>query len=172
MCSTQYHYSILKNTIKRNDFNFPIVRGLLLTRKLLNQGFLVVKLKSTLRKFYCRYHDLPNCYGISVTNDHKKVPFVVTPIQSFPHSWIITGFVTRVTRQVSPVEQELLTLPEHLSSSPVLSAVWVVKSLVFCTTFYRLFVLFLLAIVLSVLSWFMAPDYPFGIFILFLIYCN
>ena len=33
-------------------------RGLLLTRKLLNQGFLLVKLKSSLRKFYGRHHDL------------------------------------------------------------------------------------------------------------------
>jgi hypothetical protein len=32
-------------------------RGLLLTRKLLNQGFLLVKLKSSLRKFYSRHHD-------------------------------------------------------------------------------------------------------------------
>ena len=30
-------------------------RGLLLTRKLLNQGFLLVKLKSSLRKFYGRH---------------------------------------------------------------------------------------------------------------------
>ena len=30
-----------------------------------------------------------------------------------------TGFITRVTRRVSLVEQELLTLPEHLSSPPV-----------------------------------------------------
>ena len=36
-------------------------RGLLLTRKLLNQGFLVVKLKSSLRKCYGRHHDLVNC---------------------------------------------------------------------------------------------------------------
>ena len=42
-------------------------RGLLLTRKLLNQGFLLAKLKSSLRKFYCRHHDLVNCYGISVS---------------------------------------------------------------------------------------------------------
>ena len=35
--------------------------GLLLTRKLLNQGFLV-KLKSSLRKFYGRHHD----FGINV----------------------------------------------------------------------------------------------------------
>jgi hypothetical protein len=33
-------------------------RGLLLTRKLLNQGFNLVKLKSSLRKFYGRHHDL------------------------------------------------------------------------------------------------------------------
>jgi len=42
-------------------------RGLLLTRKLriLNQGFLVVKLKSAIRMFYGRHHDLINRYGIS-----------------------------------------------------------------------------------------------------------
>jgi hypothetical protein len=33
-------------------------RELLLTRMLLNQGFLLVKLKSSLRKFYGRHHDL------------------------------------------------------------------------------------------------------------------
>ena len=43
-------------------------RGLLLTRKLLNQGFLLVKLmKSSLVKFYDRHHDLVNRYGISVS---------------------------------------------------------------------------------------------------------
>jgi hypothetical protein len=31
-------------------------RGLLLTRKLLNQGFLLIKLKSSLRKFHCMIH--------------------------------------------------------------------------------------------------------------------
>jgi hypothetical protein len=35
-----------------------LARGLLLTRKLLNQGFLLVKLKSSLRKFYGRHHNL------------------------------------------------------------------------------------------------------------------
>jgi hypothetical protein len=33
-------------------------RGLLLTRKLLNRGFLLVKLKSSLGMFYGRHHDL------------------------------------------------------------------------------------------------------------------
>ena len=42
-------------------------RGLLLTRKLLNQSFLVVKLKSSLRKFYGRLHDFINRYGVSAS---------------------------------------------------------------------------------------------------------
>jgi hypothetical protein len=42
-------------------------RGLLLSRKLLNQGFLLVKLKSSLRKCYGRHHDLIDRYGISVS---------------------------------------------------------------------------------------------------------
>jgi hypothetical protein len=42
-------------------------RGLLLSSKLLNQGFLLVKLKSSLRKFYCRHHDLVDRSGISVS---------------------------------------------------------------------------------------------------------
>ena len=82
---------------KRDDFNLPIVnfpfirsnipaapaygiysracgsyqhfldRGLLLTRNLLNQGFFLVKLKSSLRKFYGRHHDFVDRYGISVS---------------------------------------------------------------------------------------------------------
>jgi hypothetical protein len=43
-------------------------RGLLITRKLLNQGFLLVKLKSSLRKSYGRHHDLADRYGISVSH--------------------------------------------------------------------------------------------------------
>ena len=42
-------------------------RGLLQTRKLLNQGFLLVKLKSSLRKFYGRHHDLVDRCGITVS---------------------------------------------------------------------------------------------------------
>jgi hypothetical protein len=39
--------------------------------------------------------------------------------RSFPHSWLITGFVVRSTRRLSLVEQDLLTLPGHLSSPRV-----------------------------------------------------
>ena len=42
-------------------------KELLLTRKLLNQGFLLEKLKSSLRKCYDRHHDLVDRYGISVS---------------------------------------------------------------------------------------------------------
>jgi hypothetical protein len=87
-----------------------------------------------------------------VTNDHEYVLFIVITNRSFPHSWLITWWVTRVTRRVSHVKQELLTLPKHLSSSPDFSEVRVSGSLVFCVVFCRwLFVLFILAIVLSVL---------------------
>ena len=42
-------------------------RGLLLTRKRLSQGFLLVKLKSSLRTFDGRHHDTVDRYGISVS---------------------------------------------------------------------------------------------------------
>ena len=44
-----------------------IDRGLLLTRKLLNQEFQMVKFKSSFRKFYGRHHELVDCYGITVS---------------------------------------------------------------------------------------------------------
>jgi len=47
----------------------------------------------------------------------SHVPPVVNTLRSFTHSWLITGFVTRVIRRVPWVEQDLLTLPEHLNSS-------------------------------------------------------
>jgi branched-subunit amino acid transport protein len=55
--------------------------------------------------------------------------------RSFSRPWLITGFVTRLTRRVPLVEQELLTLPEHLSSLPVFSGVRVIRSLVLYVCF-------------------------------------
>jgi hypothetical protein len=48
--------------------------------------------------------------------------------RSLLHSRLITGFVTRLTRRVPLVEQELLTLPEHMSSPPVYRGVRVTRS--------------------------------------------
>ena len=69
-----------------------------------------------------------------VTNDHGYVPLVNTS-RSFPHSRRITGFVTRLTRRVPLVEQELPTLLEHLSSPTILHVVRVTGSLVLCECF-------------------------------------
>ena len=67
--------------------------------------------------------------------------FVVITIRCFPHSSLITSFVTpKSTTMGVYVEQELLTLPEHLSSPPVFSGVRVTRSLVFCVM-YWMFVL-------------------------------
>jgi hypothetical protein len=74
-------------------------------------------------------------WNICFTNDHGYVPLVVNTSRSFPHLWLITGFVTRLTRQMSLVEQELFTLPEHLSSPPVFSWVRVTQSLVLYVCF-------------------------------------
>ena len=53
---------------------------------------------------------------------------------------ILSSFMTyhricRLTRRVPLVEQELLTLPEHLSSPPVFSGVHITRSLVLCVCF-------------------------------------
>jgi hypothetical protein len=101
-------------------------RGLLLTRKLLNQGFQLVKLKSALSESWLGW----SLWNMCVTNDHGYVPLVVSTSRSFPHSWLITGFVTRLTRRVPLVEHELLTLPEHMSSPPVFCWFRVTRSLV------------------------------------------
>ena len=110
-------------------------RGLLLTKNLLNQGFLLVELKSPLLKVLRS----PPCPGeqllnICVTIDHVYVQFVVLKIRSFPNSWLITGFATKVARWVTLVEQDIPTLSEHLSSTPVFR---VIESLVFCVVLWR-----------------------------------
>ena len=69
------------------------------------------------------------------TNDQGYVPLVINTSRSFPHSWVITGFVTRLTRRIPLVEQELPTFPEHLSSPPDFSGVPFIRSLVLWVCF-------------------------------------
>jgi hypothetical protein len=64
-----------------------------------------------------------------------KWPRICFTSWSFPRSWLITGFVTRLTWRVSLVEQELLTLPKHPSLPPVISGVRVTRSLVLYVCF-------------------------------------
>ena len=62
-------------------------REMLLTRKLLNQWFFLVKLKSSHRKYYGRHHDLIDHYGISVSQMTTDMfPLVVSTSRSFTHS--------------------------------------------------------------------------------------
>ena len=67
--------------------------------------------------------------------DHGYVPLVVSTSWPFPHSRLITGCVARLTRRVPPMEQELLTLPEHLRSPPIFTGVRVTRSLVLYVCF-------------------------------------
>jgi hypothetical protein len=48
-----------------------------------------------------------------VANGIINVSLVIRNTRSFPHSWLITGFVTRVTWPVPIVEQEPCTLSEE-----------------------------------------------------------
>ena len=58
-------YRILNiSCISYHDF---LYRGMLLTWKLLNKEFQMVKLKSSHRKFYRRHHELVDRYGITVS---------------------------------------------------------------------------------------------------------
>jgi hypothetical protein len=109
-----YIIDYYKNHPATHKSTLLTIGWLLLTRKLLNQGFLLVL----------------------VTNDHGYVPLIVNTSRSFPRSWLITGFVIRLIRRVSLVEQELPTLPEHMSSPPVFSGIRVTQSLVLYVCFF------------------------------------
>jgi hypothetical protein len=107
----------------------------------------------TIMEYLC--HKWPRIY----------LPLVVNTSRSFPHSQLITGFVTRLPRRVPLVEQEIPTLPEHLSSPPVFSGVRVIRSLVLCVCFVNRCMSFCpFSLVLCVLLRFTDSDYPFGIF--------
>ena len=84
---------------------------------------------------------------------------------------IICRILTRLTRRVSIVELELLTLPEN-RVHPRLLVGFVLLDLYFYMHVLQIvvcpFVLFLLASVLSVLLRYTDSDYPYGIFKLFL----
>ena len=69
-------------------------------------------------------------WNICVTNDHERVSLVVSTSWSFPHSWLITGFVIGLIRRVPLVVQELFILPEQPSSPPGFSRIRVTRSLV------------------------------------------
>jgi hypothetical protein len=73
-------------------------------------------------------------WNICVTNDHWYVPLVEITSRSFPHSWLISGFVTGLTQRVPLVEQELLTFRSTLVHPQFLVG-FVFLDLVLCVSF-------------------------------------
>ena len=68
-----------------------------------------------------------------------------------------------VIRRVSLVEQELITLTEHMSSPLVVSVIRVVRYLFYCVVFCKLLFVILWLFCLSI-SYLRLVIYPFGIF--------
>jgi hypothetical protein len=100
------------------------------TRCYISLRFIVIIFtKCSLQKCRYQYNYVCILFYLLIINPIKYkqwityVPLVVNTPRSFPHSWLITGFVARLIRRVPLVEQELLTLPEHLSSPSVFSGV-------------------------------------------------
>ena len=90
--------------------------------------------------------------------------------------WIIKGNGFRLTRRVPLVEQELLTLPDHLSSPPVFNGVHVTRSLVlyvcFCRSLFVLLYFFFWPLCCLFFFDIRILIAPFGIFKLFLQFFN
>jgi hypothetical protein len=123
--------------------------------------------KSLLRKFWGRHHDLVNpLSNICVTNDHGHETVSRNHNSVFPYSWPIVRFVTREKRRVPLAEYEQLTSPEFVSSHSIVCMVCVDPS--FCVVFCRLlFLCPFLTAELSVLRS-ITSVFHFGIFKLFL----
>jgi hypothetical protein len=96
-------------------------RELLLIRNLPNQGFLLVKLKSLLRKLAMNEERTWKCL--------RQVEHIRG------HLWHRYSIHHLENCIISLVEQELLILPEHMSSPPVFSEVHVTWSLVLYVCF-------------------------------------
>ena len=99
---------------------------LLFIRKLVDQGLLVVKKKSSLRMFYGHNHDLVYCYIIyvlQITTDIfllSCLSFLVQNFRIYHQISLTIGLVTWITRRVPKMDQKLLILPDHRSSLRVL----------------------------------------------------
>ena len=111
-------------------------RELLLTRKLLKPGFLLAKLRSSLRDFM-----IATMIWLTVMEYmcHQWSQICSTCRKYSPvYSSLMTYHRTRLTRRMPLVEQELISLPENLSSAPVFNVVRVTRSLSWCVYFvYR-----------------------------------
>ena len=81
--------------------------------------------------FGCHRDLVQPCIIVLSTNDHGYVSFVVITL--------VVSSSLGLQQWVSHVEQELFTHPESMSSIPVLSGIFGVRSLVLWVVFYRYF---------------------------------
>jgi hypothetical protein len=100
--------------ISLNWYNIPMIfisyhdfldKELLITGKLPNQGFLVVKSTSSPRMPYGN-HDNSVDHYVCVTDNHRYVPFGVITIWPFRRSCLIIVVLAKVTQRAPLVEQE------------------------------------------------------------------
>ena len=68
-------------------------------------GFLLVKLKSSLRNFYGPHRDLVDIYGICMSQMTKDMLYLPQTLPGpFPIQWLINRFVTKLTWRAPLVE--------------------------------------------------------------------
>ena len=169
----QYISQLIRYSRACGSYQDILYRELLLTRKLLDKGFLLVELKSQLQKCYGRHHDLIDCCRISVSQMTTNI------FHCRKHFSFLSSFMTYywACNQVNTMGVTSGAGTAYPSGAPeftrflvgfvlldLQSYVYVLQTVVYP------FVLFLLAIVLSVLFRYTDSDYPFGIFKLFFVY--
>jgi len=81
-----YISQLIRHPPACGSYNAFLDRGLLLIRKLPNPWFPVVKLKSSLRKYYVGHHDLVDRYGIAVLQMTSEMSHLSL---AFPGSFLI-----------------------------------------------------------------------------------
>ena len=115
-----------------SSYDCFILRARRLSSKLLKQGYLAERLKSSFRKFYGRYGDLIQQYEVSLSRvlndmlilDQQSLPNQsdFTPIsRPLYRAWpspIMSGFHETFAMGVA-YQQGMLTLPGHLVPSPI-----------------------------------------------------
>jgi hypothetical protein len=99
------------------------------SRKLVNQGFLVVKMKPSLRKLYDRHHDLINRYGISMSQ-------ITTDI--YPSSLMAYNLIIDKSKSTGATSRSgTATFPVHLCGVRVSLVFYVVLCRSYCLSFLR-----------------------------------
>ena len=99
------------------------------SRKLVNQGFLVVKMKQSFRKLYDRHHDLINRYGISMSQ-------ITTDI--YPSSLMAYNLIIDKSKSTGATSRSgTATLPVHLCGVRASLVFYAVLCRSYCLSFFE-----------------------------------